>query len=120
MRPSPRRRPARRSLVPLDAAAGFADGGGCAAASAAVVVRGDRARPRASAISPLSEDLRSRWSGRWHDAEWKPRHRPEGTRGGVGTVAGAPSNERTEWSGNKENVLREREAQGQQARVPQY
>ena len=56
-----------------------------------------------------SEDLRSRWSGRWHDAEWKPRHRPEGTRGGVGTVAGAPSNERTEWSGNKENVLRERE-----------
>ena len=67
-----------------------------------------------------SEDLRSRWSGRWHDAEWKPRHRPEGTRGGVGTVAGAPSNERTEWSGNKENVLREREAQGQQARVPQY
>ena len=67
-----------------------------------------------------SEDLRSRWSGRWHDAEWKPRHRPEGTRGGVGTVAGAPSNERTEWSGNKENVLREREAKGQQARVPQH
>ena len=53
VRPSPRRRPARRSLVPLDAAAGFADGGGCAAASAAVVVRGDRAPPRARAISPL-------------------------------------------------------------------
>ena len=51
--PSPVRRPARRSLVPLGAAVGLADGGGCSAVNAAMVVRGDRARPRACAISPF-------------------------------------------------------------------
>ena len=48
--PSPRRRPARCSVAPLGAAAGFADGGGCPAASAAVVVWGSRAPARACYI----------------------------------------------------------------------
>ena len=47
---SPRRRPARCSVAPLGAAAGFADGGGCPAASAAVVVWGSRAPARACYI----------------------------------------------------------------------